>query len=753
MTGKTGGRACVLAVLATLSPCLSAQAPSLAGRVLDAAQLPVPGAAVALRDTLSGAIRQTSTDTSGAFAFTAIVRGAYWLSASHNGFSGQGRAVEITAGESPQLIDLHLSIEGVRETITVVSSSRVNEGLDDSPVKVEAVTRRQMLDSGSTRVSDVLAEMPGVVTRRGATASAGGEQVQGIDSRQVLVLLDGLPLTGARGVKSGVMNLNRQSVGRLEQVEVVKGAASAVYGSDAIGGVINLIPREPSAPLETELDLSAGSLSALDARGSVGMQRGRFSGFLDLERHQQQAYGLVPASPITVGPHYGRNDLFLRTRYAVSPRAAFSVMANGYHNAESARTNGDSGLSNTNTNDRSQNYAVIADLEPISASLLQLRAYAGRYDENSWTQAVANPALTGVSNLNERYHRADATVSRSIGSRQYLQGGAEWAQSLYRGANRLVGDNAGQQVTTADVWFQDRIQVLRRATLTLGGRNQHHSTFGNAIVPKAGLVVRLSGALSLRAGYGQGFRAPDLGQLYYRFANPTGFYQVIGNPNLRPETSHSWSAGAAYAAGRFHLTTNLYRNDVRDLIDSQLIGRPATGDDLSAIERQYGIPVEFAPLLGRGLYLNRNLSRIRTRGVEVQGEARLFRDFNVRAAYTYLDARDRLTGAELTLRHRHQGFAAAEYANRRLSAVANLRGSFFSSYLLNATGARAYPYRIWDLYGSKQVGRGASLYASVDNLFDSTDPKLRLAVPTFDRPDYGRTFRVGVRYSFAREGR
>lgn len=241
-------------------------------------------------------------------------------------------------------------------------------------------------------------------------------------------------------------------------------------------------------------------------------------------------------------------------------------------------------------------------------------------------------------------------------------------------------------------------------------------------------------------------------QSYYRFANPASFYQVIGNPTLEPETSRSYNAGAVYTRSRFRLGLSLYRNDVRDLIESLFVGTPRTPVELETIEQQYGIPSTFNPLLGRQMFIYQNLNRIYTRGLEVDGEASLGRGFRVRGAYTFLDARDKMTGASLTQRHRHQGFVAGEYFHRRSGLLLNLRGSLFSSYLLNAqTGARAFPYRIWDLYGSKRLRFGTTVYGAIDNLFESTDRKLRQPTPAFDRPDYGRTFRVGLRYSFTRE--
>src|SRR5690606_33339749 len=134
-------------------------------------------------------------------------------------------------------------------------------------------------ENGSQTVAEALRDVPGVVVRRGSeTAGAAGEQIQGIDSRQVLVLLDGQPLTGARGIKRGVINLDRQSTARLERVEVVKGAASALYGTDAIGGVINLITRQPARPVEVAGSVAGGNVGMVDARAELGFMHGGTSG-------------------------------------------------------------------------------------------------------------------------------------------------------------------------------------------------------------------------------------------------------------------------------------------------------------------------------------------------------------------------------------------------------------------------------------------------------------------------------------------
>lgn len=315
----------------------------------------------------------------------------------------------------------------------------------------------------------------------------------------------------------------------------------------------------------------------------------------------------------------------------------------------------------------------------------------------------------------------------------------------------MVGDNAGQQVTTHDVWIQDRLQLFPKLTLTLGGRYQQHSLYGDHLVPKAGLVYRLTDHWIARGSFGKGFRAPDLGQLYYRFANPASFYQVIGNPTLRPETSASFSAGVLYQQRRYRLGLNLFRHNLNDLIDTYTLGTPQTPAQLAAMLQPYGVPLSFNPLLNRLTFIYLNLNRAQTEGFELNGDVAITRQVRIEGAYTLLKGEDRATGLLLPQRHRHQGYAKANYSNPRWGLLANVRGTFFSKWPLNPSlGTYAYGYQIWDAYASKKLVAGLQAFGAIDNLADTTDRKLNNPTPTFDRPDYGRTFRIGLRYTFHR---
>lgn len=727
-----------------LGGVLFAQTPLLKVEVKDAGGLAISKATVRARHQVSGAGNSCQTDADGACSLATPLKGEYRVTASYDKLT-DASAVFFSSG-SGGTMSLRLQPGAVISSVTVVSGSRTEELQDESVVKVDAVTREQMQSTGYERVSDVLSEIPGVLVRRGSTAGTGGEQIQGVDSRQVAVLQDGLPVIGARGIKSGALNLNRQTSDRLARVEVAKGAGSPLYGSDAIGGVINMITREPVNTFESNVMLSGGSLGTMDLRGDIGGRVKNLMYFLNVGTNRMDSYGLIPSSPNTVGPDIRRNDGLFKTRYHFTPQFALGFTANAYHNKETGRTLQASGLTEGLANDSVQTYAVVADWTISPSTILQARGYSARYDENGRTTILNTAQTPALSNLNERLKRLDATISHQAGSKHLISGGVEWAQNLYKGANRIVGDNAGQQVTTADYWVQDKWTMTSRLTAHIGGRITEHSLFGNAAVPKVGLIYRLSDSWMLRGSWGMGFRAPDLGQLYFRFANPASFYQVIGNPTLKPEHSNSYQAGVVFRRANYRLGLTLYRHNIRDLIDSINVGTPTSLPQLEVLMAQYGIPMNFQPFVGRQTFIYLNQARIYTQGFEVDGEYAIQRNLRVSGAYTFLQPKDRISGLELTQRHRHNSFVRADYIIPKLGLSTNIRGAFYSGWFLNAAaGTRGLGYQIWDAYASKSMGARTQLFVSVDNLNDSRDGKLSYATPSFDRPDYGRTFRGGIR--------
>jgi outer membrane receptor for ferrienterochelin and colicins len=754
----------VIAVLIAvgLSVPALAQTGTLTGVVRDASGAVVPGSTIVIHQQGSAFERIAETGRDGRFSVTPVSDGEYTIDVIAPGFAVLNATTRVPA-EQP--LELTLTPAPVVEAVQVVSASRQDELRESLNTNVAVLSRRLIEDSGSQTVAELLREVPGVVSRRGSeTAGAAGEQIQGIDSRQVLVLLDGQPLLGGRGIKRGVVNLDRQSVDRLEQVEVVKGASSALYGSDAIGGVINLITREATAPLDTTGEISGGSYGEFNAAAGVGFKRDRVSGLFMAEHHQNDGFDLTPTTFDTTGAPFDRADYMARARVQATRNLAFGARATGYDNHTEGRSNGELGPQEDRIDESTANLNVSADWLPRPATAVQARGYWARFDESS-SATLAPPASTPLAPgaLDERLLKVDGSFSQIIGSRQQVQGGAEYWRDEYSGINRLRNDS-GESATIGTAWLQHRMTFGSRVTTTLGLRTDHHSEFGSALSPKIAGNMQLGGGVFARASYGRGFRAPDIGQLYYRFLNPSSIYQVIGNENLQPEYANSLQLGGEYtsAARRARFGVNVFRNDVTDLIESVNLGFAATPAQVAQIMEREGLDMSFRPVAGRLLLTYKNVNDAVTEGVELDGEFAITPALSVAGAYTYLDAYDDRTDLKLTGRSDHSGSVRLMWRHLASGFSANLRGAFASEWIAARATVNGQPvdtmapgYAIWDAFASQRVVRGLTAFVAVDNLADNQDPNIGQVSATgvplaIYRPDVGRTVRGGMRWSWAR---
>lgn len=743
-----------LALLPVAAAMFAQERVALEGRVLDTTGAPIPDATVFIRNLGTGLETAQPVDSEGEFVVD-VRPGSFRLTAAVNDFETASETVHLDDGASSDPVVFTLTPAILTQSI-IVTGSREEELREATVAQVALIARTELRDSGYENVAEILSEEPGVVTRASRSpGSRAGTQIHGVDSRQSLILLDGFPVVGARGVKSGILNMNRQSTNRLDRVEIVKGASSALYGSDAIGGVINMITREPRQRFDANVTASTGTFGAVDLRADAGFVHDRWSGFFGAERHKRNPYDLTPQDFDTTGPGFRRYDYIAKLNHDFSENLKLSLLANAFDNREISVYAGRGGGQSTTTNDSAQNYGLTLSAGLSARTQMQTRAYYGKYDENSAVDVYAVPGVVdATANLNERLYRFDTSLTHVLGGHQLLQGGLDWFSNEYRGFNRLLGDNSGQSIRMADAWFQDRIQAHPRLSLTIGGRLTNHSSYGTRMVPRVGLLFRAAERFRVRASFGQGFRAPDLGQLYYRFLTPSGLYQIIGNPSLSPESSTTTQLGFDSTFKRLRFSVTYFRNGIKNLIQTELLGRPRTPEQLSRILTQFSVDSAFSPALNRLFYLYRNIENVYTTGIEGKAQLRLTPNLIVSTGYTYLDARDRATGQFLSQRHKHHGNFRVWWSTDRLGGLrSNFRGTYLGKWPI--VGRRstliADAYQLWDWYLAKPIGSGFEIYGAVDNLFDSIDSNLEGPNPSFVRADPGRTVRVGMRWSFGAE--
>jgi outer membrane receptor for ferrienterochelin and colicins len=732
--------------------------------VRDGSGARIPRPTIVVRQLPSGLERMFSGSADGAFVLPPLNPAQYAVTVSAPGFASATQIVEVPGAPA---LTFTLSPAPILEQVTVVSASRQEELRDTLNTRVDVITRSRIEESGGHEtVGEILREVPGVVTRRGSeTAGAAGEQIQGIDSRQVLVLLDGQPIAGARGIKrGGVLNLDRQSTARLERIEVVKGAASTLYGSEAIGGVINLITREPAAPFDATVALAGGNFGAVGVRLDAGFKRADTFGIFAAERHQHDGFDLTPGTFDTTGAPYRRYDGLGKLHHQFTKSFALKGVGTGYRNSTGGRSNGELGPQEDDIRDHAVSANVGAQWFGADTSV-EARGYLSTFAERA-DGRLAPPRSTAVptASLEQRLQKIDVTLTRTLGARHLLQAGTEWARDHYEGTNRVRDEDTGHEADTVVAWAQHRWSATSRLTTTVGARVDRRSQFETAVSPKVAANFRVTDGLRARASYGGGFRAPDLGQLYYRFLSPSNFYQVIGNPALEPEYAHSWQFGGDYTwpGRRVRLGVNAFRNDVRDLIESVNLGFVATPAQLQALIAREGLDPSFRPALGRAFFTYRNIFDVATHGVELDSEAALSNSVSVGGAYTYLSARDGESDRDLTGRHRHHGHARVSWQPVRTGFRASLRGTFFSSWIAARATAPgggvqdtlAPRFAVWDGFMSQRIGRRLSAFLNVENLLNSQDPNTGVLLPAgtpaaIYRPEAGRTARIGIQWSFS----
>jgi len=425
-----------------------------------------------------------------------------------------------------------------------VTATRIERPLDEALASVTVLTRADIEASQAPDLIDLLGRQAGVdIARTGGPGSASTVFLRGGNANHALVLLDGIRVSSTG---QGVFDFAHLPLEQIERIEIVRGPRAALWGSDAIGGVIHIFSRDPSAP---SARLSGGSY------GRVGGNAG--AGFGDATR----GFGF------TAG--YER----LRGFSATNPDAVFSYDPDddGYHNRNLSLRG------RTTLGSQVLGFTAIgtdADVE---------------FDQGVTDARNTSGGVTLGGDLTERWThqltvghaREDLdTVGAFSNSFRSRRTSLDWVNSLKVGADARLNlgvnwqDEDGESSTAFSGQLFDESRTSQAVFAGYGGKFGAHvldfslrrddsNQYGGATTGNAAWGWNLSEALQVRLSWGEGFRAPNFNELYY----PDGGFGYAGNPDLRPEYSETWEAGLAYQPAQGHqLGLSAYRSRVRDLI-------------------------------------------------------------------------------------------------------------------------------------------------------------------------------------------
>ena len=567
----------------------------------------------------------------------------------------------------------------------VVTATRRDERRSNAILSTLVVSRDDIRESGATNVAGVLTQQLGL--QLGGGSPVGSQMlIQGLGDQRVLVLLDGQPLTGRVG---GVLDLSRLPASIVERIEVVKGPQSVFYGTDAMGGVINIVSRRPGARngLLPEGAIVAGSHGRLDLSGRLAGSLGDDATFgLDASRDHVD---LAPGLASDAGAFAEHWSAAPRLGWKASP--TLHIDAGGLGVLERQRYRSGQLF---NFSDNTQIAAHVAGAWTHGTSRWSPTLSFSSFDHLSRAATAARPASDSGARDAQRLMTAGLNYSGIARGFVVDAGGELRHESIV--ADRVPGRQSldGAAVFGQTTWMSEHVSIAP------GARASWSEQWGTSVAPRLALMVRPAGQdgkLTARASIGAGFRAPDFKELHLRFVNASAGYAVDGNPRLRPEHSTNVTLGLEWIGRTADVRANAFHNRIRDLIETA--GPDATGT-----------------------YTYENVGRASTEGLELEGELHIG-IASLGGGYSYLRARDLTLGLPILGRASHTARAAARasvWHDVRVSVTGLYSGT--APATLNDMGQIATSRKAFTQINARIARRFAwdtELFVGADDAFDA----------------------------------
>jgi outer membrane receptor for ferrienterochelin and colicins len=460
----------------------------------------------------------------------------------------------------------------VDEEVIVVTGTRTETPREASPVTTEIIDRKRLEESGTQTAAEALALRPGLWIERGV-AGTSGVTMQGLGPQYSLVLVDGARQIGRT---DGTLDLDRFATDDLEQIEIVRGPSSVLYGSDALGGVVNLVTRMPKDGVAVAALGRLDGRLGYEARGRLAIGQPGYGGSLTVGHRDASA--IVDdrsADGATLFDAYG--DTHVATKAIVRRDAWRGDAAADYHRRDLRGVNATATgavLDRRNVVETASSRAGMRWTGEATAVQLELAASVYR------DQYVADQRMSDVLDqyqlTDENLVEARAQVAQQLTARHRgLVGGEVLREAL--DSDRL--SEPGDRMRAA-LFAQDEWRVTDDALVVPAARLDVDTQFGTHATPRLATRWQLTDTLVLRGSVGMGYRAPSFKEMLLLFSNPGAGYLVAGNPALEPETSISVQAGAEWQPTKWlWIGVDVHANRLRDMI--AVIAQPtAEGEPL-----------------------------------------------------------------------------------------------------------------------------------------------------------------------------
>lgn len=684
------------------------------GKVLDKSSQPLVGATVmVLEKQGTGSI----TDTSGYFSITLPDNDSYTLEASFIGY----KPVKMQVGSSSPEIRLVLEEDALLLDQIVVTGTRTPKLLKDVPVVTRVINADAIKKVDATHIGDLLqSELPSIEFTYSMNQQTS-LNMAGFGGNSVLFLVDGERLAGETLDNIDYSRLNLDNV---ERIEIVKGAASSLYGSNAVGGVVNIISRTSEEAWSVDINGRYGAHNEQRYGGSVGFNAGKFNSTTNVQYTSVDDIDLSKsATSEGVGDYdkiYGGRTLNIKERLVYTPMENLKLTGRtGYFFRERNYTISSKERYRSLSGGLKGNY-TITDKDD-----LELSYSFDQYDKSDFLTAGTRE-IRDYSNVQ---HSVRTAYNHTFAGKHILTVGGDYMRD-YLMSYQFSG-NGNYVQHTVDGFAQFDWNPIKQLNVMAGVRFDYFSEADLwHLSPKLGLMYKLKNC-SLRGSYSGGFRAPTLKEMYMNF-DMANIFMIYGNPDLKPEKSHNFSLSVEYMKSYYNLTVTGFHN----IVDNR-------------------ITTAWNQELGGQVYTN--MFRLWITGVDINTSMKLPCGISAKVSYAYTYEHIQKGQPLLSSTRPHTATARIAYDKnwKNYGLSISLNGRYLSSVTADEytsatsyeeTERRTYPgYTIWKLNVTQHIWRGTDLSFVVDNIFNY-------------RPDYyysnspvttGTTFSVGLSLSLS----
>ncbi|MEZ8689145.1 TonB-dependent receptor [Vibrio splendidus] len=549
----------------------------------------------------------------------------------------------------------------------VVTATRTEMALKQAPASMSVITAQDIEDSPGITLADIVAESTSVESDFDSTR-AGRQMIsiRGMDSDYTLIMVNGRRLSSASAIIRGNdFDLSTIPADSIERVEIIRGPMSALYGSDGMGGTINIITKAPENDWSSTLSMDTSS--PLDGDGGEEYSMGFTTSGALIEDELFARLSVNQTSRDAWQPYSGngREDIT-----ALEERDTLSLLASlTWHATDNQTVDFDFGYSDDKRDGLAEHATGVNPVDTKVVRNSQAITHSGfwswgdtqvRYSRENVTDNDAADSDTNYSSdVEELTQIVEASATTYLGESHTVTFGMDYQLSELTNKENLVNDTS--EAYQGALFIQDQWLMTEQLTATIGGRLDKHEQYGEEFSPRVYLVHQTTNDLIIKGGVGKAFKAPTLTQNHtdYTVNSCKGWCDIVGNEDLNPETSWNYEIAALYTQPRWNVEGALFRNEIQDLIDR---GDTECRSGGTWGGNGFGCVDTGGNFVSKGTRSYINVSEAVIQGAELTGQFQITDEWGVSGNYTFLDTEDKSTGEELLERYKHSGLVKLNWS-------------------------------------------------------------------------------------------